>query len=71
MENLYRGNEGASLEHQWILRLPDPKHATVPALQNMALERLTPSIFVVGDRDLERVLTILSENGILVDVHKM
>jgi len=70
MQHTYRNNEGASLEHQWLLRLPDLNQKTIPALQNYIQEQLTPSIVVINEQDLDLVLAILSENGVLTDLRE-
>ncbi len=70
MQHAYRNDGWASLEHQWLLRLPDPNQKTIPALQNYIQEQLTPSIFVINEQDLELVLAILFENGILTDLRE-
>jgi hypothetical protein len=71
MQRLYDNDEAVRLEHQWLLRLPDPQVTAIPAIQAYILEQLTPSIVVINAQDLERVLDILVENGVLVDVLEM
>jgi hypothetical protein len=71
IENHYRDNKGASLEHLWVLRLPDPEHKAVSALQNFIQEQLTPNIVTIAERDLDRVIAILSENGLLTDIREV
>ena len=71
IQRLFHNNEGASLENHWILRLSDPDDCAIPALQNLVFEQLTPNIVLVREQDLNSVLTILVENGILVDVNEL
>lgn len=71
MQRVYRNNEGASLECQWLLRLPDPNHEIIIALQDFIVEQLTPTIVVIGEENLDSVLALLLDYGLLADVREM
>jgi hypothetical protein len=71
MQRFYRNSTHASLEKHWVLRLPDANDFDNPSLQECILDQLTPSAALIRQQDLLRVLTILTENGILVDVGEL
>ncbi|MDF1512943.1 MAG: helicase-associated domain-containing protein [Anaerolineae bacterium] len=68
MERSYHQHSYASLQHLWLLRVPEMNDATIPALQDYIVEQLTPTILVIQERDRACVIAILYAQGILVDV---
>jgi hypothetical protein len=70
IQRTIRNEETASLQHVWVLTVPDPTLLENPALQSLIQSRLNENRAIIHERDRSRVLQILAENGYLAKIHR-
>lgn len=68
LQRFYNNNEYASLDHPWLLRLPETGIEAFPDVHPYILERITSSIILIHEKDVDLVVALLFEKGILVDM---
>ncbi|MGC9356978.1 MAG: helicase-associated domain-containing protein [Anaerolineae bacterium] len=70
LEHTYRAGERVKLARGWILRVQDPDLLTYEAVRDLIQEQLGSRVALIRESDRERLLEVLTSEGILPEIEE-